>query len=106
MQGSLSRLSRNRHFQIGIILWDREFVPHDWNDAPRTAILLEHGVRCRSLAEAESWIFGYNSAALAGLGGRWAILLKRGMRARPGDTCVQSCAQFQVVPRNRGKAVA
>lgn len=100
------REKRKRRYQIGIIIRDRAFTPRDWDDAPRSAVLLEHGANCRSLAEAESWVFGYNTAALAGPGGRWAIILERGIHAAPGDTCEQTCARFRVASRKPRPAVA
>ncbi len=106
MHGNFCVTSRERRFQIAIIHRDRSFTPEDWNDAPRAAVIAELGVRCRTLAEAESWVFGYNTAALDGPGTRWAIILERGARARPGDECVQLCARFRVLPKKRTGAVA
>ncbi len=90
-----------RQYQIGIVNRNEQFQPVDWADAPSTAVLVEVVGCARSRAEAESWVFGFNSAALALPGGRWAILLAGDELFLPGDHCARRLVVFrrQVRPR-------
>jgi hypothetical protein len=89
MSGASASRRRRATYQVGIINLDRDWQPDHWSDVPPSGTIVRVAAICRSLARAQGWVFGYNSAALTEQGRQWAVILRRGPIARPGDECIR-----------------
>lgn len=85
-----------KRYHVALIATDRDWRPAAWNDAPPTAVIREVVASCATRAEAEGWVFGFNTNATADDEG-WAVILKCHPRPQPGRRYVRQCPVFTEV---------
>lgn len=82
-----------KKYYVALTTTDSDWRPAAWSDAPPTIVVREVIASCTTRAEAEGWVFGFNTNAAAGREG-WAVILKRRTQPQPGGRCVRPCPVF------------